>query len=583
MISAALQAMAQRGNSWTEEDEQDVKQSLYQKEAITAQMIGIISARLNALQTTGPELFVIYTFAIVIVNGLFHVANNRKHGLECDLRVNSDYCSKMVPPLVDTLESRGAAAAKSRAISSTTLASNQAMLERLFGPDEKTRAHTQVLKKKKMEVHKGDNRRNARGHIEKQLQASIEGHITRTVESFVYGVNDGDLGGGATNSRSSIYMNTNLLLLHTFERIHMSHGRRNFKRFLLSELSGALFEEVFWLVFCHFYQKDSLVQQKALADDISAKYVKMVAALRGNIDYLFRVYPYAIASGVCWGFHYLFPGSRHLYTSEFKNDIYLFVCQLLLGLKMTPASVQSMRRQYFPEEVVDDFGAKIKPVGKLVASASTGAIADGGNGSARNSGVPHLPRLLSPQTSQSLAKSASEPSYLGKLATGDNSIAKILEPQLTPIYMDDEDGFGSTNHMRRHQQRALFNASQLSPLMKQYFRSPTKNTKKANFVLRTTPGADCAVGGEETFHKFYRRKPQKGYAAEAQHQQEKCMREIQKTQRDTKREIAALHETRDLVLSSGKKALQAYCTVLLSRKHANDEEDTQAQEISTCR
>ncbi|KAL4136791.1 hypothetical protein KRP22_000321 [Phytophthora ramorum] len=556
--------MAQRGAAWTEDDELEIKQSLHQKEAITAQMIGIISARLNSLQTT---------------------ANNRKHGLECDLRINSDYCSKMVPPLVDTLENRGAAAAKSRAISSSTLASNQAMLERLFGPDEKIRAHMQVLKKKKMEVQKGENRRNARGQIEKQLQASIEGHITRTVESFVYRMNDGDIGAnisvGAANLRSSIYMNTNLLLLHTFERIHTNHGRRNFKRFLLSELSGALFEEIFWLVFCHFYQKDSLAQQQALADEISTKYVKMVAGLRGSMDYLFRVYPYAIASGVGWGFHYLFPGSRHLYTTEFKNDVYLFVCQLLLGLKMTPASVQSMRRQYFPEEIVDDLGAKIKPLGKLSASASTGAIGDGtiaGGGSARTGvgDISHLPRLLSPQTSQSLAKSASEPSYLGKLALGDNSIAKILEPPTVSLYngdFDGEDGLGTTHRFRRHQQRALFNSAQLSPLMKQYFHSPTKNAKKASFVLRTTPAADCAVGGEETFHKFYRRKAQKGCASESQKQHDKCMREIQKEQRDTKREIAALHETRDLVLGSGKKALQAYCTVLMSRKHASEVED----------
>ncbi|KAG3096365.1 hypothetical protein PI125_g15987, partial [Phytophthora idaei] len=134
-----------------------------------------------------------------------------------------------------------------------------------------------------------------------------------------------------------------------------------------------------------------------------------------------------------------------------------------------------------------------------------------------------------------------------------------LEPQVTPIYSDDlgDEGFGTAHLFRRHQQRALFNASQLSPLIKQYFRSPTKNAKKASFVLRTIPSADCAVGGEETFHKFYRQKAQKGYAAEAQRQHEKCIREIQKEQRDTKREIAALHETRDLVLSSGKKALQA--------------------------
>lgn len=49
------QFMAQRGAAWTEDDEQEVKQSLHQKEAITAQMIGIISARLNSLQTTGLQ------------------------------------------------------------------------------------------------------------------------------------------------------------------------------------------------------------------------------------------------------------------------------------------------------------------------------------------------------------------------------------------------------------------------------------------------------------------------------------------------------------------------------------------------
>ncbi|RLN52231.1 hypothetical protein BBJ28_00010614 [Nothophytophthora sp. Chile5] len=572
--------MAWRGNhaAWTEDDELEVKQSLHQKEAITAQMIGIISSRLNSLQTT---------------------ANNRKHGLECDLRVNSDYCSKLVPALQDSLESRGGASAKARAVSSSTLASNQAMLERLFGPDEKTRAHAvrwalplllplqssayrlsffrvckqQVLKKKKMELHKGENRRNARGQIEKQLQASIEGHITRTVESFVYGASDSDASGasGAPNARGSVYMNTNLLLQHTLERMHISHGRPNFKHFLLSELSGALFEEVFWLGFCHFYQKDSMAQQRVLVDELSAKYVKMVAMLHGSMDYLFRIYPYAVASGVCWGFHYLFPGSRHLYTPDFKNEVYLFVCQLLLGLKMTPTSVQAMRRQYFPEEVVEDLGAKGKPAGKLAASASASAGIDTGltvasslqNSSPRD--LSHLPRLPSPQTLQAnggLARSASEASYLGKQALSDNSIAKILELRVRSAAADDDngDGLGTARLFRRHQQRSLFNAAQLSPLMKEYFRSPTKNAKKACFVLRTTPAADCAVGGEETYRRVYRRKTHKGYAAEAQREQDKCLREIQQVQRDTKREINALHETRDLVLSSGKKAMQAYCT-----------------------
>lgn len=56
-------------------------------------------------------------------------------------------------------------------------------------------------------------------------------------------------------------------------------------------------------------------------DSISSRYVKMLASLQANMDFLFRIYPYAVASGVCWGFHYVFPGSRHLYSPDFKNEV----------------------------------------------------------------------------------------------------------------------------------------------------------------------------------------------------------------------------------------------------------------------
>lgn len=116
--------MARAGSqsSWKDEDESVVlKESLHQKEMMTAQMIGIISTRLNSLQT---------------------VANNRKFGLDCDLRVHSDYCSKMVPGLPDPYENRVGTSGKVKPTSSTSVASSQAMMERLFGPDEKTRLRT---------------------------------------------------------------------------------------------------------------------------------------------------------------------------------------------------------------------------------------------------------------------------------------------------------------------------------------------------------------------------------------------------------------------------------------------------------
>lgn len=171
-------------------------------------------------------------------------------------------------------------------------------------------------------------------------------------------------------------------------------------------------------------------QQRALVEELSAKYVKMLATLLGNIDYIFRIYPYAISSGVCWGFHYLFPGSRHLYTSEFKNEIYLFVCQLLLGLKLCPVSVQSMRRQYFPDEILDDANGKGKAA-KPPLSASGG----GSSSSTLIADLAFLPRIQSATAigdegagarTEKMKKNASE-SYLGKQALNDNSIERILE------------------------------------------------------------------------------------------------------------------------------------------------------------
>lgn len=115
----------------------------------------------------------------------------------------------------------------------------------------------QILKKNKMDLQKNENRRNARVLLEKQLQASIEGHITRTVESYTYYVNDSDGANTGNTNSSTVYVNAKLLLLHTFERMRIAHGKKSFKRFLLSEVSCSLFEEVFWLAFCHFYQKVS--------------------------------------------------------------------------------------------------------------------------------------------------------------------------------------------------------------------------------------------------------------------------------------------------------------------------------------
>lgn len=307
----------------------------------------------------------------------------------------------------------------------------------------------QVLKKNKMELQKNENRRNARVKLEKQLQASIEGHITRTVESYVHAQANSNNASGGANSESaadgsSVHVHTRLLLLHTYERMRIAYGKKNFKRFLLSDVSNALLEDVFWLTFWHNFQsKSTRLQQRALVDELSARYVKMIASLQSNIDAVFRMYPYAVASAVCWGFHYLFPGSRHLYSVDFKNGVFKFVCQLLLGLEICPVTVQAMRRQYFPDEVLEDLSVRNK---QMRASASAGAIP---LASGNSNSDAHLPILGTPplhhgsmssldlfsglngssspsNNNNRLAKSTSE-SYLGRQASSDNTVDKILD------------------------------------------------------------------------------------------------------------------------------------------------------------
>lgn len=60
-------------------------------------------------------------------------------------------------------------------------------------------------------------------------------------------------------------------------------------------------------------------------------------------DFFFKHYPFVIASAILWAFHYLCPGSRHLYSNAFKRVLHLQSTRVLTGVEVgarnpTPAS-----------------------------------------------------------------------------------------------------------------------------------------------------------------------------------------------------------------------------------------------------
>ena len=109
---------------------------------------------------------------------------------------------------------------------------------------------------------------------------------------------------------------------------------------------------------CRFFQDSSVNEQEHLLRHVATLYVKMLSlrSLEAHRDFFFKYYPYVLANAIFWGFYYLCPGSRHLYTNGFKRILYLQLAQILTGMDVCPSSVQVLRQQVFPEETADDEG-----------------------------------------------------------------------------------------------------------------------------------------------------------------------------------------------------------------------------------
>jgi len=59
-------------------------------------------------------------------------------------------------------------------------------------------------------------------------------------------------------------------------------------------------------------------------------------------DHVYKYLPYLLATSVYYGFHFLCPGSRHLYTKGFRKTILMQIVQLMNGIQLCPISIKGM-------------------------------------------------------------------------------------------------------------------------------------------------------------------------------------------------------------------------------------------------
>lgn len=83
-------------------------------------------------------------------------------------------------------------------------------------------------------------------------------------------------------------------------------------------------------------QEDSRREQAHLLRSVASRYVGVLGTegMEEYKDFFFKHYPFLVANAVLWGFHYLCPGSRHLYSNAFKRVLYLQCARVLSGIEV---------------------------------------------------------------------------------------------------------------------------------------------------------------------------------------------------------------------------------------------------------
>jgi hypothetical protein len=135
----------------------------------------------------------------------------------------------------------------------------------------------------------------------------------------------------------------------------------------------------FWFIHCQSFQNDSLEEQEHLLRRASAIYVQLLVledkSLSRHKDFIFTHYPYLLGNAIINGFHYLCPGSRHLYTHAWKRIVYFQCCKVLCGLPdICPISVLVHRNQLFLDDAAEEQAFMNKEMNRaLIVASATGA------------------------------------------------------------------------------------------------------------------------------------------------------------------------------------------------------------------
>lgn len=153
-------------------------------------------------------------------------------------------------------------------------------------------------------------------------------------------------------------MDPTLLLRYSVEKINLPSGENMFRWLVRQSTVQQYFVCLFWLIKVKFFEKDSDPENESfLLRGLSVEYVKIMDLLASHghgaeyeKDFAYQYLPYILSNAVYFGFFFLCPGSRHIYTKSFKKTILLQVVKVMHGLQLCTASVKVLWVRLFPED-----------------------------------------------------------------------------------------------------------------------------------------------------------------------------------------------------------------------------------------
>jgi hypothetical protein len=416
---------------------------------------------------------------------------------------------------------------------------------------------------KKSEAMKLEKKRQYRQKLEKELQLNIESYVTRSVmdpEMIFKTPLPGEpvrwpipLRWPSKDLRSRYpenadgEMRADVLLRYALERISLPSGEAVF-RWVVSKTSVQdYFVNLFWLLKVKFFQKGvSAEEEDYLLSQTGGLYVKIVdeftqrALVEHEKDFIFRFFPYILAQAMFFGFYYLCPGSRHLYTKSFRKTLLLQVVQILHGIQLCSTSVKVMWAKLFPEEAEADEGGdaeeEVFPTNIAFPIESRASTANSWNFDLTTKSAATLPSLPDRLTSkaallasddvdnnqtmlsstgvaehsQTVAMKNTRPLTTGSsksslnsefLKTKFNGVALVEPLARTMLSKPPARPRGRRSLLPRQAGEAM-NAKYLSPLTQKFLVSDDPGAGMGiQRMTRTLPVSWCLTGGSDTHRK----------------------------------------------------------------------------------